>query len=73
MKNSIIHDDHSLSYKPTHIEVKCEDRIFKIKTPFNCLDPHALYYATVLSNLEDKHSFEYYMWKSLESLNSNIN
>jgi hypothetical protein len=67
-KQCVIHDVmHSLVYQPTHIEVVCEKRMFKIKAPINWFDKQALYYAGIMDLLDKKHSFQYYMWCAFES------
>ena len=58
---------HSLCYQPTHIKIKVEGRMFLVKAPINWYDTTALYYAGIMSLLDKKHSFDYYMWCAFES------
>lgn len=57
----------NLYYQPTHIEVTIEGRLFIIGTPINWYDPNAMYYASIMSLLDKKHSFEYYMMSAFEN------
>lgn len=66
MKDITIND---LIYQPTHVKTTIEGRTFIVKAPFNWYEPKALSYATVMSELEKKHSFEYYMMEIFEQNN----